>query len=331
MAFGRGDLPKPSAYGTSDGPLPESTPVSKPIPSTATTQRTAWILLLLTCLFWSGNVVASRSAVGELSPMALVTIRWGLVSVVMLAVAWRSFLRDLPVLLAHWLPVTLMGLCGFTAYQALYFGAAHATTGVNLAILQGVAPVFVFAGARIFYKTPIGLVRGTGLLLTLLGIAVVATRGHVLSLASIELNGGDAAMLLASSLYAAYTVALRQRPPVSSLSFFTALSIVATLTSLPLFGWEVASGALQWPTTKGWVVLAYVVIFPSLLAQVFFIRGVEMIGPGRASLFYNLVPVIGAIMAVTLLGEPFALYHAAGLMLAIGGIALAEIWGRRKA
>jgi drug/metabolite transporter (DMT)-like permease len=293
--------------------------------------RKAWTLLLLTCLFWSGNVVASRLAVGELSPMALVTIRWGLVSIVMLAVAWRPFLRDLPVMLAHWLPITLMGICGFTAYQALYFGAAHATTGVHLAILQGVAPVFVFAGARIFYKTPIGLVRGFGLLLTLIGIAVVATRGDVLSLSSIDLNGGDVAMLLASSLYAAYTVALRQRPPVSSLAFFTALSIVATITSLPLLAWEIATGAVQWPTPKGWVVLAYVVIFPSLLAQVFFIRGVEMIGSGRASLFYNLVPVVGAIMAVTLLGEPFAFYHAVGLLLAIGGIMLAEIWGRRHA
>lgn len=296
----------------------------------ASAAGSAWTLLLLTCLFWSGNVVASRLAVGELSPMALVTIRWVLVSLVLLVVAWKPFMRDLPVMLEHWIPISIMGVVGFTLYQALYFGAAHATTGVHLAILQGVAPVFVFAGARIFYKTPIGLVRAFGLSLTLLGIIVVATHGDVLSIMSIDLNGGDLAMLLASSFYAAYTVALRQRPAVSSIAFFTALSIVAALTSLPLLIMEIVRGTVQWPTPKGWAVLSYVVIFPSLLAQVFFIRGVELIGPGRASLFYNLVPVVGAIMAVTLLGEPFALYHAAGLMFAIGGILIAEIWGSRK-
>lgn len=261
--------------------------------------------------------------------MALVTIRWGMVSVVMLAVCWREFKRDLPTMRQYWLPITLMSFCGFTMYQALYFSAAHATSGVHLAILQGVAPVFVFAGARIFYKTPIGLVRAIGLGMTLLGIMVVATNGDLLTLGGIKLNGGDAAMLLASSLYAAYTVALRKRPPVSAMAFFTALAIVATVTSAPLLAIEIARDAVQWPTPKGWVVLMYIVIFPSLLAQVFFIRGVELIGPGRASLFYNLVPVGGAIMAVTLLGEPFALYHAVGLVLALGGIMIAERWGKR--
>jgi drug/metabolite transporter (DMT)-like permease len=41
-------------------------------------------------------------------------------------------------------------------------------------------------------------------------------------------------------------------------------------------------------------------------------------------LFVNLVPVFGALLAVILLGEPFAIYHAAGLVLVLGGIWLAE-------
>ena len=104
----------------------------------------------------------------------------------------------------------------------------------------------------------------------------------------------------------------------------------ATLSSLPLLAVEMAQDAAQWPSPKGWIVVAYIVIFPSLLAQIFFIRGVAAIGPGRASLFYNLVPVLGAIMAVTLLGEPFAAYHAAALGLSMGGILIAETLGGRK-
>jgi drug/metabolite transporter (DMT)-like permease len=111
---------------------------------------------------------------------------------------------------------------------------------------------------------------------------------------------------------------------VSGFVFFTAMAVVAFVTSLPLLLAEIAAGAVRWPTPRGWAVLLYVGLFPSLLAQIFFMRGVELIGPGRAGLFVNLVPVFGALLAVAILGEPFALYHAAGLVLVLGGIALAE-------
>ena len=168
-------------------------------------------------------------------------------------------------------------------------------------------------------------------MLTLFGVATVATHGEPLQLFGMNLNIGDVAMLVAAIFYAGYTVALRSRPAISAFAFFTALSIVSTLASLPLLAWEMADHAAQWPTLRGWIVIGYIVIFPSLLAQIFFIRGVAAIGPGRASLFYNLVPTLGAIMAVTLLGEPFALYHAVGLGLSLGGIAIAEFLGVKKA
>lgn len=290
----------------------------------------AWIMLLLTALFWAGNVVASRNAVGELSPMVLVTIRWGAVTLVMLTFAWKPLIQEWPIIRQHWRQIALMATFGFTAYQALYFTAAQYTSGMHLAILQGVAPVFIFAGARIFFGTPIGLIRGIGLVCTLLGVITVASHGEPHHLLAMDLNIGDIAMLFAAIFYAGYTVALRSRPALSAFSFFTALSIFATIASLPLLAWEMTQQAAQWPTARGWLVIGYIVIFPSLLAQIFFIRGVAAIGPGRASLFYNLVPVLGAIMAVTMLGEPFAAYHAAGLALSLGGIALAELFGVKK-
>ena len=299
-------------------------------PDTSRLPYKAWILLVLTALFWAGNVVASRNGVGEISPMVLVTIRWGFVSLIMLALSWNQLVADWPALRSHWTLVALMATFGFTGYQALYFTAAQHTSGMHLAILQGVAPAFIFAGAWICYGTPIGLVRAIGLVLTMLGVATVATRGEPMRLSALDLNMGDAAMVVASLFYAGYTVALRKRPAVSALGFFTCLSIFATLSSLPLLAVEMAQGAAQWPSPKGWIVVAYIVIFPSLLAQIFFIRGVAAIGPGRASLFYNLVPVLGAIMAVTLLGEPFAAYHAAALGLSMGGILIAETLGGRK-
>jgi drug/metabolite transporter (DMT)-like permease len=111
---------------------------------------------------------------------------------------------------------------------------------------------------------------------------------------------------------------------VPPLSFFFLMAAGAFISSLPLVAIEAALGKLQWPTLQGWAVVAFVGLGPSLIAQRAFMRGVELIGPGRAGLFVNLVPIFGAFLSVALLGEAFAAYHAAALGLVLAGILLAE-------
>ncbi|HRE19517.1 MAG TPA: EamA family transporter, partial [Rhabdaerophilum sp.] len=96
----------------------------------------------------------------------------------------------------------------------------------------------------------------------------------------------------------------------------------AALVSIPFLAVEIALGKAQWPGLKGMAILAFVAIGPSFLAQIFFMRGVELIGPGRAGLFANLVPVMGAVLAVAILGEPFGWREIAALVLVVGAVAL---------
>ena len=107
------------------------------------------------------------------------------------------------------------------------------------------------------------------------------------------------------------------------------MAIVACVTSIPLFLIEVAQGQFIAPDVKGYAILIYAGIFPSLVSQLFFLRGVAIVGPGRAGIFTNLVPVFGSLFAVLFLGEPFHAYHVAALILVIGGILIAETIGRR--
>jgi drug/metabolite transporter (DMT)-like permease len=137
-------------------------------------------------------------------------------------------------------------------------------------------------------------------------------------------------MMAACLFYASYTVALRKRPPMPGLVFFTAMACVACVVSLPLMATEWALGQGYWPTLQGWLILAYVAIGPSLLSQLFFMRGVELIGPGRAGVFVNLVPVFSAVLGVLLLSEPFAWYHGVALALVLGGIFIAERLGGKS-
>lgn len=284
----------------------------------------AYLLLTFTALCWGGNAVLGRMAVGEISPMALVTARWLGVFVLLLLFAHRHLRRDWPVLRPHLLAVATLGILGFTSFNAIFYIAAHYTTAVNIGILQGSTPMFILMGAFLAYRTRITGLQAAGVALTMTGVVIVGSGGSLARLAALAVNFGDVLMIGACLLYAGYTVALRKRPPASALGLFSVMAFAAFVASLPLVATEVALGQFQWPTGKGMIIVTLVTLFPSFLAQIFFIQGVTLIGPGRAGVFVNLVPVFASILAVVLLDEPFELYHALALGLVLGGIWLSE-------
>ncbi len=284
----------------------------------------AYVLLTLTTLMWGGNAIAGRLAVGEVSPMMLTCLRWVIVVTVLLPLVGRQVIAEWPKIRERWVFTILMGAFGFTGFNALFYAAAHYTTAVNLTIFQGSIPVLVLLGTVLFFKARVIPLQIIGMIVTILGVILVSVKADLEILRTLALNIGDVWTLIACVFYAGYTLGLRHRPAIPSLIFFASLAGVAFLTSLPLLWIEAAQGALQFPTPKGWAILLYVGLLPSLLSQVFFMRGVELIGPARAGLFVNLVPVFGALLAVVLLSEPFAIYHALGLVLVLGGIWLAE-------
>src|SRR3546814_12373815 len=116
-------------------------------------------------------------------------------------------------------------------------------------------------------------------------------------------------MVVACALYAAYTVALRRRPPVSGIAMFAMLALSAMLSSLPLLAIETWVGRLLLPSPVVWAVLVYVVVFPSFISQLSFLPAVDLVGPWRAGLIVSLVPIFAAPLAVVPLGQSFALYH----------------------
>jgi drug/metabolite transporter (DMT)-like permease len=284
----------------------------------------AYLLLILTTLMWGGNAVASRLAVGHISPMALTSLRWVLVCALLPFLLRRELKQYAPVLLAHRWRIIVLGALGFTAFNALMYLAAYSTTAINIGILQGSIPVYVLIGAFLVYRTPIGWMQALGVAVTILGVLVTASRGDVATLANFSFVPGDIWMIIGCVFYAGFTVGIRNRPAVPGLVFFTAMAIVACIVSLPLLGLEIWSGSIVWPTAKGWLILAFVVIGPSLLSQLFFMRAVELIGPGRAGVFVNLVPVFAPLLAVLIIGEELALYHGLALALVLGGIWIAE-------
>lgn len=284
----------------------------------------AYALLTFTALCWAGNSVLSRLAVGEVSPVAVVLLRWLGVCLILAPFVAGEIRRNWSLLRPHLTFLVAMGAMGFAVFSAMFYIAAQFTTAVNLGILQGSIPFFVLLGAYLVYRTPVTAFQAAGAVLTVIGILLVAVSGDLSRLAALSFNLGDIIMVSACAIYAAYTIGLRRSPAVPSIVLFAVLAGAALLASIPLVLTEYALGLFQMPTAKGWWVMLLIVLFPSFLAQVAFIQGVKAIGPGRAGIFVNLVPVFAPLLAVIFLGESFEFYHAIALFLVICGISLSE-------
>ena len=256
--------------------------------------------------------------------MQLILWRWLGVVLLALVLARRGIVRHWPVLRLHLGYLGIMGAVGFSVFNALFYIAAHNTTALNMGIVQGVIPVFVLIGVWLAYRTHITALQIVGVVVTLAGVFLITAEGQLARLLSLTFNRGDVMMIIACALYAGYTVWLSKKPDVDALTWFAMLACAALLAAIPLAGLEWAMGASQFPSAEGWGLILLVVLFPSFIAQIFFIRGVELIGPERSGVFVNLVPIIASILAVTVLGEVFRWYHATAIALVLGGIAISE-------
>ena len=281
-------------------------------------------LLTLTSIFWAFNTVAGRAAVGEVSPLLIVSVRWFFVSII-LSILCRNQLKEIWKILnkrIKWL--IFMGLFGFTGFNSAYYIAAHNTIAINLGLVQGTMPAFIIIIAWVWLKDKINLTQFFGVLITFVAVLIVVSAGNLSLLLNLELNNGDIIMIFACSLYAVYAVGLRKKPKIGALPLLTFFAYVAFLGSIPGLIFEIFSNQFILPGYKGCIILGVIIIFPSFLAQIFFMKGVEKIGPSRSGLYTNLVPVFSSILAVLFLGENFKFYHFLSLIMIFFGIYLFE-------
>ena len=281
-------------------------------------------LLTLTSIFWAFNTIAGRAAVGEVSPLLIVSLRWLFVSII-LSFLCRNQLKEIWAILSQrikWL--IIMGLFGFTGFNSAYYIAAHDTIAINLGLVQGTMPAFIIIIAWVWLKDKINLTQFLGVLITFIAVLIVVSAGNLTILLNLELNKGDIVMIFACTLYAVYAVGLRKKPQIGALPLLTFFAYVAFVGSLPGLIYETYSNQLILPGLKGCIILGVIIIFPSFLAQIFFMKGVEKIGPARSGLYTNLVPVFSSILAVFLLGESFQFYHFLSLSMIFAGIYLFE-------
>lgn len=286
--------------------------------------RTPVALLTLTALMWASNAIIGQLAPGEVTPATLVLLRWLMVAAVMWPLHGREVRAHWPALKGRLGMVAFMAAAGFTGFNTIFYIASAHTSGINVGIIQGAMPVIVLIGAFLAYGDRVRPLQALGVAVTLGGVVLVASRGELRVLAGLEFNRGDLLMLGAALLYSIYTIAIRARPEMPGAALFTVFAVIAAITAVPLALWEATRPGWAPPTPEGWGLTVLVAIFPSCLAQLFFLRGVDLIGPGRAGVYINLVPIFASGMAVALLGEAFGWHHGLALLLVLAGLWLSQ-------
>ncbi len=283
-----------------------------------------YLILTVTSLSWASNAIAGRMTVGEISPLMVVFLRWSLAALVLFALFHRHIFDSWDIIRPRLLQLALMGTSGLACFHSFFYIAANNTTAINLGIIQGAVPVMVLIGMFLVYSYRIRLVQIIGTTLTIVGISYLAIGGNLQNLIELKIGIGDGLMVIGCTFFAAYSIALRNRPPVSGIVMMTMLAIFACIASIPGAIFEVVSGSAKMPTGYNWLLIIYIAFVPTLLAELLYLRGVELIGPARAGIFTNLVPIFATILAVIVLRESLQLFHLIALVLVLGGIFIAE-------
>lgn len=282
-----------------------------------------YVLLSLTALFWSGNFIVARAVHLDVPPMGLVFWRWFGALIVVLPFAWRPIKADWPVIRRHWRIILALGAIGVASFNTLVYLGLQTTTALNAVLLQSAIPICIFIFAYVIFRDTVRPVQALGIALSLAGVMAIIARGDVATIRGLAFNQGDLLVFAAVVLWAIYSVLLRKRPALHPLSFLTVTIIISVALLAPLYVWEHMSGRVMRFDRTTVFAVGYVAIFPSVLAYLFYNRGVDLIGANRAGAFIHLMPLFGGLMAILFLGESFQLYHGAGIVLILGGLMLA--------
>jgi drug/metabolite transporter (DMT)-like permease len=282
-----------------------------------------YLLLTLTSLFWAGNAVVGRAAAGHFPPITLSILRWTAAFLIVLPIAWPHLVRDWATIRERLGTMVALSIAGISIFNALQYWALEYTEALNALLMQSSGPLFVAIWSLLLLGVRLTWAQAAGIVVSLCGVLVILLRGDLGALSRIALNKGDVLYVTALAVFGFYSALSVKRPAIHNLSFLAFTFGCGAVCLIPLFVWELATRPIVQFTPSNLAVLAYVAIFPSILAYLCFNRGVELIGANRAAPFFHVVPVFGAAMAIVFLGERPQLFHLIGFALVLTGVFVA--------
>ena len=287
--------------------------------------------------FWGGTFVAGKWAVGEVPPFFVAALRFAIASVLLWAlVAWRFRVRGdrfpVPAGWAQWTGLFSLGLTGVFLYNFVFLTGLSWTSATNGSLIVAFNPMLTAVLSALWLKERFRSVQAGGLLLALLGVGVVITRGSIAVMRSLSFNPGDLLMLGAPLAWALYTIlgkkVLACFPPLVATAYAALFGTLLLLPAAALEG-SLLSGVHRL-TVYGWISVLQLALLGTVAGFVWWYEGVELLGASRAAVFVNLVPLFGVLLSALILSESLEVSQLAGGILVVLGVGIGTLGGREE-
>ncbi len=294
---------------------------------TAARSVSPYLLLTLTPFFWACNWIVGRALYTQIPPMAMTFYRWFFALLILAPFAIPHVRRDWQLVRRHARVLFLLGIFGVGTHNALTYLGLNYTTAINGVMLNSFIPVMIIALSWIVLRQRLSALQLLGVGVSLCGVLAILSGGSLAKLASLSLNRGDVLVIGAMLMWSLYTIGLRWRPAgLHMLTFLFVIACVGDAAVLPLYLAEMAFGAQPVFSWLNLAALFAVGLFSSVLAYIFWNRGVEQVGANVAGLFVHLMPVFGTVLAWLVLGERLHPFHVVGMALILTGIYVTSRW-----
>ena len=282
-----------------------------------------YLKLLLTAFFWGGTFVAGRILKQNVEPFSAAFLRFAVAAVLLLAIVRKSEGGFPRLVRSQWLPVVFLGLTGVFAYNAFFFKGLQLISAGRASLVIALNPVFIALLSAWFYKEKLTPVKIAGILISVTGAMVVISRGSLAGIFQGGIGLGELMIFGCVLSWVAYSLigksVMRDISPLvatayAALSGMLFLSIPALVEGL--------AGAMPHYTLAEWASIVYLGLFGTVIGFVWYYEGIRQIGPLRAGLFINFVPVSAITLAYLILAEPITLSLLMGACLVITGVYL---------
>ena len=279
--------------------------------------------MLLVPFFWGGAFGSTKHVLSEVPPLTVSAFRFMTAGLLMAGwTLWRNEWDWNPVR-RNWPGLLLLGISGVLGYNALFSIGMQYTTAINGALVVVINPVTTSIVAVLFLGERFSIRLGLGVLLSLLGVLTVITRGDLSALQTLSINKGEVWLLGAVASWTTYTslakVVMRNMPVAMATTVSTLIGAVML--------WAASLSESSWgklPDVSGQVAveLVFLAVFPSFIAYLIFNRGIREIGASKASAYINLMPVNAVMIAALFYGETVTAQQIAGMFLVMSGVLL---------
>ena len=286
----------------------------------------AYLLLTLSVLFWAGNFIVGKFAtLFEIPPLTLNVLRWLSVWLILMPFTYKEIYNNLPYIKKKWFVISFMGLITISTFNSVVYFALNHTQVINAVLVLAAIPAATIVFSLFMNIEKTNIFQLLGLFFSIIGIGSIISNGDFQKITSLSFNKGDVWMLVCVITWSLYSTLLKKNK--FKLSQFTLIQLMVSaglLFLIPQLFYEKFIG-LELNFNKAFfIILFYVVVFPAIAAYYCWQKGVEIIGPNRASMFIQLMPLFSAIMAIIIFKEKFELYHLIGASFIVSGIYLSN-------